>query len=149
MGCGCMRGGFGSGRGTRNYDRQMIRARCDGTLMRGSHELPHQSQAVRRDLDGEQILRDRGKEAFSYALTEEQYQDRVSGRDPNMPYRFLVRSAESAALSWTAFRTKQGLHAFVRAYGLRLAGSTEPGSTFRVQIPDRPRMQPLRCMKGR
>lgn len=107
-------------------------------LYRGGHKLPHQSQVTGRDLHGEQILRDAGKRAMGYTLTDEQHADAVAGRSPHLPYRYRVRSAESPSLAWAAFYTEQELRTWVDAYGLTIEGDLSPGRHFTVVIPEAP-----------
>lgn len=107
-----------------------------GALWRGEHKLPHQSQKIRRDLHGEQILLSPGARAHVYMLTDQQVQDRCLGRDPGLPYRFLVSSPESAALSWTAFYDEAALRAFTDAYTLTIEGDLNPGKSFSIRLPE-------------
>jgi hypothetical protein len=99
-------------------------------------------------LTAEQIEHSRGREAFSYALTDKQLADIRASRGPmrgSLPYRYLVRSPGSASMAWTAFYTKRDLLKFTRSYGLKIVGSTTPGSRFVIKIPGEPKMHKLVC----
>lgn len=109
------------------------------TLMRGSYELPHQAQMIRRDVHGEKIVRHPGGKAWGYRLTAEQMTE-----DRFQRYEFLIHSPESLAMSWTAFTNREELGKFLDAYGLQLNHEPEPGDRFWVEFPfDATVWQPL------
>jgi hypothetical protein len=107
-----------------------------GELWRGNYKLLHQSQAIGRDLKGEEILLFPGGRCFAYVLTDAQVQERREGRSPHLPYRFLVYSPGEPALNWTAFYTEGDMRAFTDAYSLTVHGDLVPGSRFEIELPD-------------
>lgn len=116
------------------------------TLFRGTYELAHQSQVTQRDLKAEEIFGRgsskgyRGQESLGWTLTDEQ---RASGRHGR--YRFLIREPGAPGLAWTAFEDKAKFRAFLKAYGLQLRGKLEPGTQFKVKVPQQPKMRRLVC----
>lgn len=105
-------------------------------LKRGSYVLPHQCQQVRRDLDGEQISRHLGGEAHAVRVTAEHLQDCRDGKPgTGIPYEYLIRSPQSSALAWTAFRNRADLALFLDAYALTIDREPAPGESFRVHLP--------------
>lgn len=104
------------------------------TLFRGGHQLPHQCQMIKRDLDAEKIARTvkygKTTQAFGFRRTPEQIAD-----TRRMPYEYLISAPSSAGLSWTAFYTRQELQTWLDAYGCTLDREPVPGSAFYVQLP--------------
>lgn len=113
-------------------------------LRRGRYVLPPQSQLVRRDLCLEEIesaVKAGHRGALGYMLTDAQVEERRRG-GPLMPYRFLVYSPRSPALSWKAFMTADEFDAWLEAYGLhvekqhqQVPWEREPGKQFFVVFP--------------
>lgn len=114
-------------------------------LFRGQHALPHQCQMIKRDLTAEDLVRRHwaGKEAHAYMLTDEQLEERIEGKSPFLPYRFIISSPDSAALAWTAFFTREAMQRWLDAYGFTLDREPEPGESFRVIIPAAPKLAEL------
>ncbi|MEU7477066.1 hypothetical protein AB0A63_13850 [Lentzea sp. NPDC042327] len=106
-----------------------------GALYRGEHELPYQCQQIQRDLQGEEVLLWPDAHVHAYMLTDQQVNDRSLGRSPGLPYRFLVFSPASAAMSWTAFYDEAALRAFTDAYALTIEGDLVPGRPFYIRLP--------------
>jgi len=104
-------------------------------LYRGTYKLAHMSQVLGRDEKAAEISRHFGGEAMGYMLTDEQHAERERGSHRGLPYRFLVYSPQSCALSWTAFYTREDLAAFVAAYGCTLDREPSPGERFTIKFP--------------
>lgn len=80
---------------------------------RGRHPLGYQSQQIRRDLFAEQITAPGASHDLRVVETDEHYRAWF-----NTPCRFLVQAYGS--LTVTTFRTREGLEAWLEAYGLQL-----------------------------
>lgn len=104
-------------------------------MMRGAHELPHQSQITKRDLHGEQITRNLGGEALGWRLSAEQIEERRTGKHPGMPYEFIIHAPESCALAWTAFYTEDALRAFCLAYDITITEWPATYGTIKLRLP--------------
>lgn len=116
------------------------------TMKRGSYELAHQSQITRRDLTGEEIRSHLGAECLGWKLTPEQIEDRKAGRDPGLPYAFLVRAPNAPSLAWKAFYTEEALKVFCLAYSILVVETwpAEGGGSFKLRLPNGDtRWQPL------
>lgn len=105
---------------------------------RYGHPLPHQSLVTRRDLHAEKVNAHLGQTAAGVTLTDEQVEQRRTGRGPStgLPYRHLVSGPGSFATPWAAFYTDEQLATWAGAYGMALSGSLEPGGRFALQLPD-------------
>lgn len=98
-------------------------------LVRGSHELPHQAQMIRRDLDGETITRNPGAVARVYRLTDEQIASQ------RWMYEWIVTAPDQPAFSWTAFHTADALQAWLDAYDLVIDRMPARGEGATITLP--------------
>lgn len=115
--------------------QQQLRTELRGRLYRGSYELPHQSQEIRRDLTGETVLQHPDAIAAAYALSDAELAEQKRQQPGLLPYRFLIQHPASAALAWTAFYRWQDLRAWLEAYDLHPTGRIERGQPFAVRLP--------------
>lgn len=105
-------------------------------LYRGNYRLAHMSQVLGRDETAKEIGQHLGGKAMGYALTEEQHREREEMGRGGLPYRFLVYSPSSCALSWTAFYTREAMQSFLTAYGCTLDVEPVPGGRFYILFPE-------------
>lgn len=105
-------------------------------LKRGSYPLAHMSQVLGRDETAQEIAKHFGGSCVAHMLTDEQHKDRLDGKPgTGLPYRFLVYSAYSSAMSWTAFFTREAMQRFLDAYGCKLDREPVPGEVFHIMFP--------------
>lgn len=108
----------------------------DGQIKRGDYLLPHQAQAICRDLHGEKIAKNFGGKSGAYRLTEEQKAELTPGTiSRKWRYEFLIYTPESFATSWTAFDDREAMQRFLDAYALTLDHEPAPGDQFWVHMP--------------
>lgn len=108
-----------------------------GQFWRGDIRMPHMSQVLSRHLHGEKILQHAGETAPGYMLTDEQVDQRRTGRGPSIgiPYRYIVEAPGRGFSPWTAFWHMKDLGAFLTAYTLTVVTELAPGRPFTVQLP--------------
>lgn len=99
-------------------------------LYRGKYQLPHMFQSLGYDGYATEIEAHAGGTCCAYMLDDDQVKDaRWQG------YRYICYAPKSAAMSWTAFGTRQDLQDFCDAYKIKLDREPVPGQPFKMLLP--------------